>query len=171
LASFFGFRSRTLIFVLVSFLCDIFSLLSLVSFSYVEVFENCSGEEQPSFIPAQVWGVVLLSANRITKLWLLFVWVVCRCVVFGDTEGHLLPALNVLFGNQVVEMNQFTSWALAPFISWFCGGRVPFFLRCIHLGSLMLSASVPSVRGHSEKQRSPLRLAFNERSLWSELFL
>ena len=84
---------------------------------------------------------------------ILFVWVVCRCVVFSDAEGHLTPALNVLFGNQVVEMNQFTSWALAPFISWFCGGRVLFFLRCIHLGSLMLSASVPSVRGHSEKQR------------------
>jgi len=84
---------------------------------------------------------------------ILFVWVVCRCVVFSDAEGHLTPALNVLFGNQVVEMNQFISWALAPFISWFCGGRVLFFLRCIHLGSLMLSASVPSVRGHSEKQR------------------
>ena len=49
---------------------------------------------------------------------ILFVWVVCRCVVFCDTEGHLMPAaLNVLFGNQVVEMNQFISCALAPFIS------------------------------------------------------
>ena len=48
---------------------------------------------------------------------ILFVWVVCRCVVFGDTEGHLMPALNVLFGNQVVEMNQFISCALAPSIS------------------------------------------------------
>jgi len=37
--------------------------------------------------------------------------------VFGDTEGHLMPALNVLFGNQVVEMNQFISCALAPSIS------------------------------------------------------
>src|SRR6516225_2532449 len=48
---------------------------------------------------------------------ILFVWVGCSCVVFGDTEGHLMPALDVLFGNQVVEMNQFISCALAPFIS------------------------------------------------------
>jgi len=35
-------------------LCHFQFLLSLVSFSYVEVFENCSGEEQPSFIPVRV---------------------------------------------------------------------------------------------------------------------
>jgi len=44
-------------------------LLSLVSFSYVEVFENCSGEEQPSFIPARVWGAVFFwSRNRETNI-------------------------------------------------------------------------------------------------------
>ena len=48
---------------------------------------------------------------------ILFVWVVCRCVVFCDTEGHLMPAaLNVLFWNQIVEANQFILGALAPFI-------------------------------------------------------
>jgi hypothetical protein len=42
---------------------------------------------------------------------------VCRCVVFCDTEGHLMPAaLNVLFWNQIVEANQFILGALAPFI-------------------------------------------------------
>jgi len=47
---FFGFFS----------LCHFQFLLSLVSFSYVEVFGNCSGEEQPSFIPALVWRAVIL---------------------------------------------------------------------------------------------------------------
>jgi hypothetical protein len=48
---------------------------------------------------------------------ILFVWVVCRCVVFCDTEGHLMPAaLNVFFWNQIVEANQFILGALAPFI-------------------------------------------------------
>jgi hypothetical protein len=75
LGIFFGFRSRTLIFVLVSFRCAIF------------IFS------------------------------ILFVWVVSSLCCVSDTEGHLMPALNVLFGNQVVEMNQFTSGALAPFIS------------------------------------------------------
>ena len=46
---------------------------------------------------------------------ILFVWVVCRCVVFSDTEGHLLSALDVLFWNQIVEANQFIPGALAPF--------------------------------------------------------
>ena len=41
-------------------LCHFQLLLSLVSFSYVEVFENCSGEEQPSFIPARVSRAVIL---------------------------------------------------------------------------------------------------------------
>jgi hypothetical protein len=41
-------------------LCHFPFLLSLVSFRYVEVFENCSGEEQPSFIPARVSGAVIL---------------------------------------------------------------------------------------------------------------
>ncbi len=42
-------------------------------------------------------------------------WVVCRSCCVSDTEGHLTPALNVLFWNQVVEANQFISCALAPF--------------------------------------------------------
>ena len=35
----------------------------------------------------------------------------------GDPKEHLLPALNVLFWNQVVEANQFILGALAPFDS------------------------------------------------------
>ena len=38
-------------------------------------------------------------------------------VLVSDTEEHLMPALNVLFWNQVVEANQFISCALAPLIS------------------------------------------------------
>ena len=55
-------------FFLVSFLCAIFSFFfSLASFSYVGVFENCSGEEQPSFISARgVEAVILISESRIT---------------------------------------------------------------------------------------------------------
>jgi hypothetical protein len=66
---------------------------------------------------------------------------------FSDTEEHLIPALNVLFWNQVVEANQFISRAFAPLISWFCGGRILFVLRCIHLGSLAdisISAKCPT---------------------------
>jgi hypothetical protein len=65
----------------------------------------------------------------------LFPFFVGLCF-FSDTEKHLMPALNVLFWNQIVEANQFISRALAPFISWFCGGRILFVLRCIHLVSL-----------------------------------
>ena len=74
LASFFGFRSRALIFLLVSFLCAILFFLAI----YFGLFV-----------------VVLVS----------------------DTEEDLMPALNVLFWNQVVEANQFISCALAPLIS------------------------------------------------------
>jgi len=65
-----------------------------------------------------------------------------RCVT--DTEEHLVPSLNVLFWNQVVEANQFG--ALPPFISWF-GGRLFFVLRSIHLASQLISASMPTFRG------------------------
>jgi hypothetical protein len=44
-------------------------------------------------------------------------WVVCRSCCVSDTEQQLMPALNVLCWNQVVEANQFISCALAPFIS------------------------------------------------------
>jgi hypothetical protein len=74
LASFFGFRSRALVFLLVSFLGAILFFLAI----YFGLFV-----------------VVLVS----------------------DTEEHLMPALNVLFWNQVVEANQFISCALAPLIS------------------------------------------------------
>ncbi len=74
LASFFGFRSRALVFLLVSFLCAILFFLAI----YFGLFV-----------------VVLVS----------------------DTEEHLMPALNVLFWNQVVEANQFISCSLALFIS------------------------------------------------------
>jgi hypothetical protein len=47
---------------------------------------------------------------------ILFIWgVVCGLFCVSDTEEHLLPALNVLFWNQVVEVNQFIFCALAPF--------------------------------------------------------
>jgi hypothetical protein len=49
---------------------------------------------------------------------ILFIWgVVCGLFCVSDTEEHLLPALNVLFWNQVVEVNQFIPRALAPFTS------------------------------------------------------
>ena len=71
-------------------------------------------------------------------------WVVWSLCCFGDTERQLTPALNVLFWNQVVEANQFISCALAPVNPRFRGGRVLFILRCVHLASLLISASVPS---------------------------
>jgi hypothetical protein len=101
---------------------------------------------------------------------ILFSFFVGLCCV-SDTKGQLTPALNVLFWNQVVEANQFISRALAPFISWLCGGRILFVLRCIHLGSLQISASVPSLRPLGQKQRRSLRLLLNERLLCSQLFL
>ena len=82
------------------------------------------------------------NSRLVILLTISFGWVVClRCVT--DTEGHLVPSLNVLFWNQVVEANQFGT--LPPFISWF-GGRLFFVLRSIHLGSPLISASMPTFR-------------------------
>ena len=82
-------------------------------------------------------------------LFFFLVLVCCFCCVSG-TEQQLMPALNVLFWNQVIQANQFIFSALGPLISWLSGGRIFFVLRCTHFG-FMLSASVPSFTKHPLK--------------------
>ena len=76
------------------------------SFSSVEVFEDCSGGN------SRLSYLLGCGGRYFFSLWIVFG---LRCV--SGTEEHLMAALNVLFGNQVVEADQFASCALAALIS------------------------------------------------------
>jgi hypothetical protein len=95
----------------------------------------------------------------------------CFLCRVGGTEEHLIPAFNVLFWNQVVEANQFTFCALAPFIFRSCGGRIFVVLWCTHLRLVLLSASMPSLRRPRIMRNWSLRLLLSQRCLGGELFL
>jgi hypothetical protein len=47
----------------------------------------------------------------------LFYWIVSCLGWVRDTEQQVMPARNVLFWNQVIQTNQFFSFALRPLIS------------------------------------------------------
>ena len=75
----------------------------------------------------RLWRLFWVSGHGLGSFsWFLFsvplyfpvylFWIVFRFCCVSDTEEHLMPALNILFWNQVVEANQFISCALAPFI-------------------------------------------------------
>lgn len=72
--------------------------------SSVEALTNCSWGEQPPLRPFGVGGA---------SHCLILVVFVCGHV--SETEEHLMPTLHVLFGNQIVEANQFTFYILVSF--------------------------------------------------------
>jgi hypothetical protein len=80
--------------------------MSIVSRSILSLAKDCSGGN------SRLTRFLLVSFRRA----ILISFFVGFGFVSG-TEEHLMPALNILFWNQVVEANQFTFCALGPFIA------------------------------------------------------
>ena len=67
------------------------------------------------FLGFQVTDFDLFSFFSLCHFIFLFVLVICSLCCVSGTEEHLMPDLNILFWNQVVETNQFICGALARF--------------------------------------------------------
>jgi hypothetical protein len=63
---------------------------------------------------------------------LILCWFVDFLCYVRGTEQQVMPACDVLFGNQVIQTNQSLSPALGPLTSWLSGGRIFFVLRFTH---------------------------------------
>ncbi len=67
-------------------------------------------------IDLDLFFVFLLFLCFVLLVLHVLVFLVCCFCCVSDTEQHLMPALNVLFWNQVIQANQFVFSALWPLI-------------------------------------------------------